>query len=151
FHRVLETATERLEISWSLAGNDNRERNASPFVHEVQRLLPDAPVTRPRTGLYPEATQAATVRELFACAFDASHALHPAAASLDESLFERVKRGSGIERDRYGYDKFGAFDGVLATPSHRQALAERFGPHHVWSARQFEAYLACPLQFFVEY
>jgi len=150
FHRVLEAAEEFIELSWSMADADGRERFKSPFVREVQRLLPHAPAAEPIAALFPPLGEAVTPREVFAQAFGDAPALQPVAQALDGPLFERVRLGSGIEQGRYRSQPFDAYDGALADPASLELLAARFGDEHTWSAGQFERYNQSPMLYFLQ-
>ena len=151
FHRVLEAAEERIELSWSIADADGRERFPSPFVQEVQRLLPDAERAGLVGELFPPPEHAATPREVLACAFSHGAVLKSVAQELNAALFETVLLGAEIEKQRYMGAQFDAHDGVLADTESIEALADAFGDIHSWSAAQFQSYNDCPLLFFLKY
>ena len=56
-----------------------------------------------------------------------------------------------LGRERFGGRDLTRFEGRLDDPAAASALAERFGPSHVFSPSQLETYLACPFQFFFKY
>lgn len=68
---------------------------------------------------------------------------HRATARCGESLMAALEaihhRASG--------DSFGRWEGLVTGSGARELLVRRFGPDHVWSPSQLEAYAACPYKF----
>jgi ATP-dependent helicase/DNAse subunit B len=47
-------------------------------------------------------------------------------------------------------DGFSSAEGLIASPAAVSQFNERFGPRHLWSPSQWEAYAGCPYRFFLE-
>ncbi len=67
------------------------------------------------------------------------------------AAFASACHGWAVEAERWSFHPLGPYDGVLSDPDILADLAQRFGPEHLFSFHQFEAYSISPFQFFARY
>jgi ATP-dependent helicase/DNAse subunit B len=101
-------------------------------------LLADSP----QTAIDSREFDLRTVRTCLASA-------HPADARFVERLSGNFARAMDAEQAQWGSNCFTAYDGVLATPECRQALAEEFSAQRRYAPTSLERYAACPYRFFL--
>ena len=74
---------------------------------------------------------------------------HPADARYLERVSPNFARAVEAEQAQWGSDSLTVYDGLLATPECRQALAELFSGERVYAPTALERYAACPYRFFL--
>lgn len=175
FHLALGTARKRVYLSYPDTDAAGDPLVRSYYVDEVERLVPSAPVRVLRLrDVVPPLGQAASGREMAERALwleyrgrGAADAEHRAGALQALSRHERwrtpseqARLGARVELVRdgrlaglegaAGIARLGPFDAVITSAEAREALEERFGPGHIFSANQLSLYGACPMAFFFE-
>lgn len=150
FHHVIESARERLTLSWHVHSSGGKEATRSPYLKEILDLFgAESGIEEPAPFsdvFVPRPEMAASSRDLRNSAF--FHA--PALRDAFGERFENIEIGAAIERARRDASPFGPHDGVLADGGTKAGIAARFGPEHRFSASQLESYLECPFRFFRE-
>lgn len=157
FYEVLTRATQHLYLSYPALDSKAQTLLPSPLLTEVQRLFgATLPVTRlddlspvPAHGdvWSPGDWQlAAMSAALHGDADDLPRALGADSAS---DLKASVTSGLRVLHERARDEQFGPYEGMLSGKVARQAMAQKFGPAHAWSASQLEAYSACPFRFLI--
>ena len=145
YHHLLALPRASLTLSYAL-NIGGREAAPSPFLVQTMELFADRPgvVEAPplADSFLPPLADAASVREARNRAFEMGG---PAVAAQ----FPQAAQGAAIERERYATETFGTHDGAVDGEAGAALLLARFGPEHVFSVAQLEAYAECPFQFFV--
>lgn len=145
-HHVLDRASTHATILWSMVDMDGRSLAPSPFVDDIRglcKLIDAKPAIS--TSFLPTLDEAACARDM-----QLIDELDEAVESAFCELFEPLRVGAGVERERCSPMAFGCYDGVLSDAELVGQLAAVFGPDHVFSALQLEQYAQCPFRFFIE-
>ncbi len=144
FQRMFTTALKHLAVSWHRLAPGGTSVQRSLYISEVaDRLggLAEYKSTSPEDAMVP-------APDLAACTRDAQNLAVPnKAGSVD---FAEIAGTAGIETRRYGFQPCDRHDGLLAEKDSAAWLTEHYGPAHVYSASQLEAYAECPFRFFQE-
>ncbi len=151
FRRVFDAAETRIHVSWHTASRDGQERLPSPFIGDLQDLLPDltpAEAEAVSADPVPGPEEAVSLDGLRNAAFAI-----PRWAGLREMFADEcaaAAHGAAVEAARYSQDGFGPYDGVLTDPAIHADLSDRYSGEHVFSVSQLETYARCPFSFFME-
>jgi ATP-dependent helicase/DNAse subunit B len=149
FHHVLESAQQRLTLSWSLQKEGGRETTPSPFLVDVQDLFQrvDGVVEPPprSDSFLPRFEDIAGERDLRNAAF-----FYPGARQAYANAFPALEAATAIEDARQDASPFGKHDGMLSDPGLVDGVRQRFGPSHQFSVDQLETYGECPFSFFAQ-
>ena len=165
FYEALALARHHLTVSRFTVDDRGAPVPASPYWHALRSVLevPAEAVERVPVGAAPTLEEAATPGEAaiaLAAAWSGEHApaeAFPAAGVHNALLADatwgarwlNALRGRALEARREDpAQPFDRYAGVLARPALIAAAAEAFGPDHVWSASQLNAYGVCPFRFF---
>lgn len=149
FHRIFSIARKMLYLSWHRITPNGQECLPSIFIQDVRTLFPDLQPNRPDSELRiaaPAPDDVASLRDARNTALCGEYAIEVG----EQALFRRALVGAEVERDRYGAEPPGPYDGAIATPSLRASLDDRYGPNHEYSVSQLETYASCGFRFFME-
>jgi len=142
FHHLFESVTGELTISWHEVGTNGQARSPSPFIADITELFPDIENRDVAGSDVSALDRVASPRDLrnVAQVFD---------LELGKHDLPFIRAASSIEAVRRSEQAFDEYDGAFHDPDLIDALAARFGEEHVFSPTQLEAYIACPMQFFM--
>jgi ATP-dependent helicase/nuclease subunit B len=156
FYEMLSRAEESLTISYPALDEKAQTLPASPYVDELERILPivrSGPELSPvPIGETPYCIGEWRVQAV-SRAIDADDRRLLAgifAGGETKSLAAAIDAGLAIVHARARGELFGPTEGLLVSDIARSRLASRFGTRHTWSASQWESYAACPFKFFLE-
>ncbi|MEX2186427.1 MAG: PD-(D/E)XK nuclease family protein [Pirellulales bacterium] len=168
FYEVVTRATRRLVLSYPAMNEKAEPLLPSPFLVDVQRILPAAvasrsdvsdmrPIPRAAAGYSPADRRVLAMHEALtgntdrlATLVGSSQGSEQDAAARFDSVAANVIAALRTNDSRKG-ERFGPMDGMFASAAAKYLLAERYGADRVWSASQFEAYAYCPMRYFFEY
>ncbi len=165
FYEALALARRHLTVSRFTVDDRGAPVPASPYWHALRSVLDVSTemIERVAVGAAPTLEQAATPGEAaiaLAAAWSGEHAPFEAlpAVGVHNALladatwgarWSNALRGRALETRREDpAQPFDRYAGVLAHPDLIAAAADAFGPDHVWSASQLNAYGVCPFRFF---
>jgi ATP-dependent helicase/DNAse subunit B len=158
FYLACAVADRRLTLSYPTMDPGGEPLLASQYVAEVTRLFASGalPVReRPLSEIVPPPAEAVCLRELLehVTQHDESEpltALVPQLPEREQRLADHALAMAAVEKQRYSWERFEAHDGVLASATIHERLADAFGPSRKWSASALGQYGACPFRFFLE-
>jgi RecB family exonuclease len=148
FYETVTHPQERLLLTRPRLAESGAQWQASPFWEEVCRLVRVEPVTltsesvtsMDRVASWPEVMESLGRTPAPAEAWYWARQTAP----QETAQYETAAR---IFRVRWNQDDAPSYNGDLG--ARREAFALQFGPDHMWSPSQLEAYRACPFLFFV--
>jgi len=156
-------ADATLTVSWLEADAAGRAAAPSGFVHALaapagglEALEQAGALRRLRAGQVFPLTDCITRRSdavtaAIAGPFSEEASGGPAAAhELAPRALRQASAAILAAHHRWREGECDRHDGRLDDPALLRTVAERFGPAHVWSAHQLDAYAACPWRFFAE-
>ncbi|TWT90555.1 ATP-dependent helicase/deoxyribonuclease subunit B [Pseudobythopirellula maris] len=152
FYELASRPSEWLVLSYPALDHAAQPLPPSPFVTELERLFPAGALRRDdQTAVF----RAIRPDEPPLGESDFRlHAVHDALAGDASTLASAASRGGALVEalamvaERQTGDTFGAAEGLFGDEAARLALAERYGPEHLWSPSQLELYATCPYKFF---
>lgn len=149
FQHVLASVETELTVTWRAQSREGREMRPSPFVDDLQSLFEGVRLEAPppaTDAFVPLPEECASPRDLRnAAILRANDLAHAFPDVLREAL-----EGAAVEERRWSETAFDCYDGCLAAADSVNAVAQEFGPDHVFSTSQLEKYVRCPFLFFVE-
>jgi ATP-dependent helicase/nuclease subunit B len=160
FYEVVTRATRRLYLSYPAMNDKAEPLLASPFLVDVERVLPHLaasranvadlrPIPQATAGYSPADRRVLAVQE----ALDGKHARLAeltATPDRDRALGANLIAALRTNASRKD-DGFGAMEGIVTTAAAKELLTRRFGADRTWSASHFEAYAHCPMRYFFEH
>jgi ATP-dependent helicase/DNAse subunit B len=167
FHLALEAADERVVLSMPRTeAASGAEKMASHYLLQAVEFLAGRPIhqadlqspTAPPPVVY--IRNSSLLADDYRTALDAREfdlraaraalvSAHPADARYLERVSPNFARAVEAEQAQWGSDRLTVYDGLLATPECRQALAELFSGERVYAPTALERYAACPYRFFL--
>jgi ATP-dependent helicase/nuclease subunit B len=147
FYETVTRPQERLLLTRPRLAESGAQWQASPFWEEVCRLMHVEPVTltsesvtpMDRVASWPEAMESLGRTP-------ASGVWHWARQTVPQET-AHCETAAKVFRVRWDQDDAPSYNADLG--ARREAFALQFGPEHMWSPSQLEAYRACPFLFFV--
>lgn len=149
FHHVLNTADEKLCITWRTLSRDGKALRPSPYIRDLTELFEGHDIQRPassESAFVPPVEEVASWRDL--C--NTAYGTQPRLLELFPKEFEKVRYGAAVEARRLNKAPFDHYDGVLSDGNLIEGIAIRFGKDHVFSVGRLERYATCPFSFFTE-
>ncbi|HOG45906.1 MAG TPA: PD-(D/E)XK nuclease family protein [Anaerolineae bacterium] len=153
FYEATTRARERLLLTRPYLAADGQPWEPSPFWEEALRLSGGAQaarVVRVRSADPLPLERAASWAEALAAAGQQPAAAAAVAAEPEVApLWQAAQHGAVVLAARLAVAPAGPFEGDCAALA--PALHTRYGSTRPWSASRLEAYLGCPLRFFLSY
>jgi len=152
FYETISRPAERLLLTRPRLADNGAPWEASPYWHEVRRLVHITPRTLTSDSV-PSLDAVASIPELMArlgaeglAAPDDLLVERGWPAECPASRLERFRQSAVIFGTRFARPQASLYDGDLSSlaPNFRA----RYGPHHVWSSSRLEGYRTCPFFFF---
>ncbi len=157
FYEAVTRARERLLLTRPYLAEDGQAWEPSPFWEEVLQLcggveVVGAPVRERAGGPEAVAGAASWPEALMAAARGPRAAAAAGVLSAEPEvapLWRAARHGAAVLAARLAPTPAGPYEGDCAPLA--RALAARYTPERPWSASRLEAYLGCPLGFFLAY
>ena len=158
FHSIVTRARTRLTLSFPSVNTKGQPVFASPYLVALCSLFAGSALTVAHEGQLdpiPDQDRALTESDLRLLAVSEARIGNP---GLFARLCERtewlatgnnVLAAIDVNTQRYHERGFTSYEGRLASESNLNALRQRFGPHHQFSATELEAYAICPYRYWV--
>ena len=148
FYQAVARPRERLLLTRPRLAEGGALWQASPFWEEVRRQVHVEPARLTSESL-PSPSEAASWPELMEglASGAGDGALRAWAGRQEPERSSALEAAVEVLRMRERQAGGGPFDGDLREMA--DALAQRFGPDHVWSPSRLEGFRACPFLFFV--
>ena len=159
FHELITRANKSVTLSFAALDEKGQALPPSPMLIDVERCCSEIPIHWTKMSLGESCVDTAEPRSRSSFRRQAVESALNGESELLAGMLSQadlLPSGSAILAGlesialRSQRDQFGAFEGVLLSDAVRTALAEKFGPEHLWSPSQLESYATCPYRFYAE-
>ena len=120
---------------------------ASPYWDAVLEKVDGVEVEKIQVAAKPRLEEAASPNELLVALAAAGARSAPSELARP---WQMAQNAQVMMVRRQSWDAPGVFEGVFTDPGMKHELADRFGPHYVWSASRLNQYNNCPYGFFAQ-
>jgi hypothetical protein len=161
FYEVVSRAADRLVLSYAALDEKAQPVLPSPFVEEVRRAAGECiqesvrldlrPVDRERAPLCLREYRTRAVCDAVVDGSGTDRLQTLVAANIEAGAGPAVLDGLRIVAARAEWDKFGPAEGLFTSEEAARALAQQFGPEHLWSPTALEQIALCPFRFLMEH
>jgi len=147
FLETVARARQSLALTRPYLDEKGNSLSPSPFMTALQALVQPLIPLRIKAGSVPTWEEAVSAQEKLVALISQNKDFPEIyKASSLSSLYQHVKRASGIEKRREETTPYTLFEGLITNSSLLEQLEQNSKDYH-WSVTQFNDYITCPFRF----